>query len=59
MRLKQMRELPFVVECKSSLPFYEPIAAFNVECIARDYAGDCAKVNPHFSYRVVQHHEER
>jgi hypothetical protein len=48
-----MRELTHIVECKSSLPFYEVIAAFNCESVARDYARECARVNRQFAYRVV------
>lgn len=46
--------LPYVVECKSSYPFFEPIAAFNVESVAQSYAAECAAVNPQFVYRVVK-----
>ena len=46
--------LSFVVECKSSYPFFEKIAAFNVDSIAIDYAQDCAKTNPTFKYRVTK-----
>lgn len=47
-------QLPYVVECKSSYPFFEAIAAFNVESVALAYAFDCAKTNPFFKYRVVK-----
>jgi hypothetical protein len=48
--------LPYVVECKSSYPFYEPIAAFNVESAAQWYAKECAETNGTmgFVYRVVK-----
>lgn len=49
-----MRQLPYIVECKSSYPFFEPIAAFNVDSIALAYASDCAKTNPQFVYRVTK-----
>jgi hypothetical protein len=49
-----MNALPYVVECKSSYPFYEKIAAFNVERIAIQYASDCAIAHPTFSYRVTK-----
>lgn len=45
--------LPYVVECKSSYPFWEPIAAFNVDQVAERYAADCKCTNPQFQYRVV------
>ena len=51
--------LPYVVECKSSYPFFEPIAAFNVESIAKHYADDCHATNPQFTYRVVTREDER
>lgn len=44
--------VPFVVECNSNGRFFEIIAAFNVDSIAKLYAVDCAKVNPKFVYRV-------
>lgn len=47
--------LPYKVECKSSYPFYELIAAFNVEAAATAYAGECALANAdtNYAYRVV------
>lgn len=53
------RELPFVVECKSTQAFHEPIAAFNVESVARDYAKDCGATNPAFAYRVTTTKEHK
>lgn len=44
--------LPYKVECKSSYPFFELIAAFNVEAAAVAYAGECVASNPKFSYTV-------
>lgn len=46
-------ETPYKVECKSSYPFFEVIAAFNDFSIAFAYAKDCAKTNPMFKYRVT------
>jgi hypothetical protein len=46
--------LPFVVECKSTHPFFEVIAAFNVKVAAEAYAGECSTSNPSFEYRVVR-----
>lgn len=37
-----MTKLPYVVECKSTYPFWEAIAAFNVDSVAKRYAADCA-----------------
>lgn len=47
--------LPYKVECKSSYPFFELIAAFNVETAATAYAGECAlaNANTNYEYRVV------
>lgn len=45
-------QLPFLVECKSTYSFFETIAAFNVEVVARRYAEDCQQANPSFQYRV-------
>lgn len=45
-------ELPYKIECKSTLAFYETIAAFNCERAALAYAGECALTNMNFSYRV-------
>lgn len=46
--------LPFKVECKSTLAFFELIAAFNCKGPAIWYAKECAKTNPDFTYRVKQ-----
>jgi hypothetical protein len=46
-------KLPYRVECKSTHPFYEVIAAFNCAAAARFYAADCEAANPRFAYRVV------
>lgn len=46
------QELPFVVECRSTMQFFEPIAAFNCERVAELYLLDCAKANPHLGYRL-------
>lgn len=45
---------PYVVECKSTYPFFETIAAFNVDSVAEAYARDCRETNPQFVYRVVK-----
>ena len=44
--------LPFKVECKSTYPFFETIAAFNCESPAKWYAAKCSATNPQFEYRV-------
>lgn len=49
-----MAKLPYKVECRSSLPFFELIAAFDCEPPAHHYAADCKKTNPAFEYRVVK-----
>jgi hypothetical protein len=46
--------LPFKVECKSTYPFYETIAAFDCEPAARAYAHNCAEANEAFTYRVTK-----
>lgn len=45
-------QLPFLVECKSTYPFWETIAAFNSEVVARRYAEDCQQANRSYEYRV-------
>lgn len=45
-------KLPFVVECKSSYPFFEQIAAFDHIKVAYRYAQDCLQTNPKFEYRL-------
>jgi hypothetical protein len=47
-----MTSLPYKVECKSSRPFYELIAAFDCQQAAEGYAGECALVNLAHSYEV-------
>ncbi len=46
-------QLPYSVECKSSYPFFERIAAFDIAHAARAYADECATTNPQFEYRVM------
>lgn len=48
------RKLPYVVECKSIYPFFEEIAAFDVDSVAHKYAADCAAENTQYAYRVVK-----
>jgi hypothetical protein len=52
MSVIKIEEIPFVVECMM-FRYFEPIAAFNVESAAIDYAEACLKVNSMFTYRVV------
>jgi len=52
MRIGQHENLPYVVECKSTQAFFEPIAAFNCRQAADGYAGECSTANPSFTYRV-------
>ena len=47
-------KLPYKVECKSTYPFYELIAAFDCEHAARAYADECYDANPKYSYHVVK-----
>ncbi len=51
-------KLPYKVECKSSYPFFETIAAFDCESPALAYAADCAATaknrNLSFEYRVTK-----
>ena len=47
-------KLPYVLECKSSYPFFETIAAFDCEPPAKKYAASCAEANPTNTYRVVK-----
>lgn len=51
-----MTNLPYRVECKSSYPFYELIAAFNVEAAAIGYTDECATANADttYEYRVTK-----
>lgn len=47
--------LPYRVECqygKTGGPF-EPIAAFNVDRVAIEYARSCSRANPFHAYRVM------
>jgi hypothetical protein len=46
-------DLSYLVECKSTYPFFETIAAFNVRRAAEAYVLECAKVNPTFTYRIA------
>jgi hypothetical protein len=52
-RENQMTKLPYSVECKSTYPFFERIAAFDVGRVALAYAEECASTNPQFEYRVM------
>jgi hypothetical protein len=47
-------KLPYVVECRSTYVFFEPIAAFNVAVVAVAYAKDCNATNPMCQYRVCK-----
>lgn len=44
--------IPFQVECKSTYPFFETIAAFDHIKVAYRYAQDCLQTNPRFEYRL-------
>jgi hypothetical protein len=50
-----MSTLPYKVECKSIYPFFEVIAAFNVESAAESYALECYAINSEYTYRVKKH----
>lgn len=49
-----MKQLEYVVVCKSTLAFFETIAAFDCEPIADIYMRDCRKANPMFQYKIVK-----
>ena len=49
-----MAKLPYKVECKSSYPFFETIAAFDCEQAARTYVLDCSLANPSFTYQALK-----
>lgn len=46
--------LKFIVQAKKTTTFFEPIAAFDHEAVARDYAELCARTSPLAEYRVMQ-----
>lgn len=46
--------LLYRVECKSLYPFYELIAAFDIQQAAENYAVSCATANPVYEYRVIK-----
>jgi hypothetical protein len=52
-----MTRLPYKVECRSSYPFFEIIAAFDCDLAATNYASDCAVGHPSFEYRVIDSHK--
>lgn len=52
-----MKELPWVVECKSFNKFFEPIAAFNVRIAAHWYMRQCENNTKMFEYRIVERKE--
>ncbi len=45
-------ELSYIIECKSTYPFFETIAAFNVSRAAEAYANECRATNPKYEYRI-------
>jgi len=48
------------VECQwPNKPFFEPIAAFNSQQVAIEYARDCKRVNPHFTYRLFNRNSRK
>ena len=46
--------LAFIVEVKSTYPFFETMAAFDVAQVALAYAADCKRTNPKNTYRVLE-----
>ena len=44
--------LPYKIECRSTRPYFELIAAFDIQHAAEAYAEQCAIVNLDFTYRV-------
>lgn len=48
-------KLPYVLECKSTYPFFETIAAFDCEAAARAYGQKCSEASPEYTYRVSKH----
>jgi hypothetical protein len=55
-RTSKYFELKYFVECKAAGRFaFEPIAAFDNECVAKNYCDDCLRGKPFgFGYRVVK-----
>ena len=50
---KLSEQVPFIVECKwSNNGYWEVIAAFNVDSVAKWYAQECQKNNPSLEYRT-------
>ena len=49
-----MAKLPYQVQCKSTYPFFETIAAFDCQQAAFAYAVECATVNLKFDYQMVR-----
>jgi hypothetical protein len=47
-----MNKLKYRVDCKSTYPFWETIAAFDCRPPAEAYARECAEANPQYEYRV-------
>lgn len=47
-----MTRLLYKIECKSTLPYFETIAAFDCYEAAACYAKRCAKLNPDYCYVV-------
>jgi hypothetical protein len=47
-------KLPYQVQCKSTYPFFETIAAFDSERVAFAYASECAGYNLKFDYQMAK-----
>jgi hypothetical protein len=49
-----LTDLNYAVQCqRPNQQWFDTIAAFDLKCIADDYALNCQKTNPTFVYRVV------
>jgi hypothetical protein len=54
-RTSKYFDLRFVVEVRQNpLPYWEAMAAFNVDSVAQAYAARCRQANPLSDYRVME-----
>lgn len=61
MLIYELQPLRWIVQVRTGVPaqFWESMAAFNVDSVAKRYADDCAKSNPSNRYRVLELPEQR
>lgn len=52
-----MTKLPYKVECRSTLPYFETIAAFDCYSAAIDYVETCAKAHPSWQYAMKKNNK--